>query len=247
MRIRSDWQLTPERAAIHLPSATAVIADLHLGYALARRRRGEAIPEAGIEEARAGLQALTSRSDVRRLVIAGDLVEDASGGPLALSLLIWLRDRVELLGIVPGNHDRGLSLPADLPLYPDGLLLDNWRVVHGDGPLPGGCIVQGHYHPCVRADGGVSAPCYLVAENHLVLPAWSADAAGVNVLGNPHWRRYRCCVPAGDRVLDFGVLGQLRRGHGQPRGQPAIWNGGAGLTPRLDRGRRQAGRSPRPR
>src|SRR5436309_2915696 len=30
MRVNKDWLLTPQRAALHLPTATAVIADLHL-------------------------------------------------------------------------------------------------------------------------------------------------------------------------------------------------------------------------
>src|SRR5262249_34562148 len=42
MRIHRDWLLTPERAAVHLPTATAIVADLHLGYNHARRRTGEA-------------------------------------------------------------------------------------------------------------------------------------------------------------------------------------------------------------
>src|SRR5438270_5847367 len=36
MIVHEDWLLTPVRAAVHLPTATAVVADLHLGYELAR-------------------------------------------------------------------------------------------------------------------------------------------------------------------------------------------------------------------
>ena len=39
-----NWLLTPERAAIHLPTATAVLADLHLGYNEVRCGTGEAVP-----------------------------------------------------------------------------------------------------------------------------------------------------------------------------------------------------------
>ena len=37
MRVFTDWELTPDRAAVHLPTRTAVVADLHLGYAEARQ------------------------------------------------------------------------------------------------------------------------------------------------------------------------------------------------------------------
>jgi len=45
-----------------------------------------------------------------------------------------------------------------------------------------GALVQGHEHPWMRWRPGVEGPCYLVGEEHLVLPACSADAAGGNVL-----------------------------------------------------------------
>jgi hypothetical protein len=57
----------------------------------------------------------------------------------------------------------------------------------------------------------VGGPCYLVAASRLVLPACSADAAGVNVIGARAWRDFRCCVIAEDQVLDFGPL-PVRRG-----------------------------------
>jgi hypothetical protein len=44
-----------------------------------------------------------------------------------------------------------------------------------------------------------------------VLPAYSDDAAGVNVRGDRRWRDFRCLVIAGDEVLDFGELGALGR------------------------------------
>src|SRR5262249_24855004 len=43
MRTEDDWLLTAARTAIHRPTATAILSDLHLGYAEARRRNGEAV------------------------------------------------------------------------------------------------------------------------------------------------------------------------------------------------------------
>ena len=50
MYVHEDWLLTPYRAAIHLPTATAVIADLHLGYDQVRQRGGEAVPSSSFED-----------------------------------------------------------------------------------------------------------------------------------------------------------------------------------------------------
>jgi metallophosphoesterase superfamily enzyme len=144
---------------------------------------------------------------VRRLVVAGDLFED---GRVAAEVALrpWLAEAgLELAGVVPGNHDRGLG--DDWPLLPNGFDLGGWRVVHGDGDLPAGRVVHGHFHPCVRWRG-LTAPCYLVSEERLILPAFSVEAAGVNVVGEERWRSYRCGVIAGEEVLDFGRVGALR-------------------------------------
>jgi len=111
---------------------------------------------------------------------------------------------------VPGNHDRGLRrTEPTLPLYPNGLRLGDWLVIHGDGPLPAGRSVLGHFHPCLRWSNRIAAPCYLIGEKRIVLPAFSLDAAGINVLGLCRWHGYRCAVIAGDVVLDFGEASRL--------------------------------------
>jgi putative SbcD/Mre11-related phosphoesterase len=209
----SDWLLTPERAAVHRPTATAVIADLHLGYGQVRRRSGEAVPALGLTETIAALQPLVARERIRRLVIAGDLLENSRCPGPATELQDWLaRAGVELAAVIPGNHDRGLEgTAAGFSLQAEGIVLGGWRVVHGDSNLPRGRVIHGHIHPCLRLGGKVSAPCFLVAARTLILPAFSPDAAGVNVLKDPRWQTFHCCVPVGDRVLDFGEVGLLRK------------------------------------
>jgi metallophosphoesterase superfamily enzyme len=208
-----DWLLTPARAALHLPTATAVVADLHLGYDKARLRAGEAVPARPLHDILSPLAPLIRAHGVRRLAVAGDLFESGPDRELAAGLLAWCAaEGVELAAVAPGNHDRGLAGVADLlPVRPDGFDLGGWRVVHGDGEPPPGPVVQGHEHPWVRWSHALSGPCYLAAPESLILPAFSPDAAGVNVLPRRRWRDHRCFVIAGDRVLDFGPLGELRR------------------------------------
>jgi putative SbcD/Mre11-related phosphoesterase len=220
-----DWLLTPERVAVHRPTATAVIADPHLGYDRVRRRGGEAIPQRAVAEALRPLQNVLARHELKRLVIAGDLLESARCRALTQDVLQelveWLHAaRVELIGVVPGNHDRGLDQVAiGLPLLPDGILLGDWWVVHGDGPLRPGRVVLGHYHPWLRW-GRISAPCYLVDEESIVLPAYSADARGVNVRGQGRWRRHHCWAIAGAEVLDLGAGSIIARGSADRAAHP---------------------------
>jgi putative SbcD/Mre11-related phosphoesterase len=214
MLVHGDWLLTPERAAVHLPTATAVIADLHLGYDRVRCRMGEAVPTVSLDDALSAITALQQAYQVRRLVIAGDLFEDARICAEWPDFVKWLKGSgMELAGIVPGNHDHGFpDLELAVPVCRKGLFLGAWHVTHGDGELNGKHrLVHGHFHPCFRWSGGVSAPCYLIAPQRIILPAYSEDAAGVNVLRQPTWRNYRCLVIAGNEVLDFGRLADLQR------------------------------------
>ncbi len=204
MIVHDEWLLTPARAALHLPTGTAVVADLHLGYAEARRRKGEAVPRPNLRALLEPLRGVLAH----RLVIAGDLFEAGPEPALTRALLDWLKKaRLELIGVVPGNHDRGLT-DGLLPVCPEGVVLGRWRVVHGDGELPAGAVVHGHEHPCLRWRG-VTAPCYLVGPERLVLPAFSRDAAGVNMLGEATWGDWSCAVIAGEQVLDFGRIDSL--------------------------------------
>jgi metallophosphoesterase superfamily enzyme len=154
---------------------------------------------------------LSSRIGLRRLVIAGDLFEDSTGRGLVPDLLRWLDQKeLELSAIVPGNHDRGLArAEPSLPIRPDGVRLGDWLVVHGDGRLPDGRLIFGHFHPCLRWSSHIAAACYLIGDDRIVLPAFSPDAAGGNVLGVRRWQDYRCAVIVGEDVLDFGEVGRL--------------------------------------
>ena len=171
MLVHDEWLLTPARVAVHLPTATAVLADLHLGYNDARRRDGEAVPAADLTLILAPLRPVLVSQGVRWVVIAGDLFEAGPADALADELLGWMRAAgVELAGVAPGNHDRGLHAGSHgLPVRPEGVLVGRWRVVHGDGRLPDGPVIHGHEHPCVRWSGRVGGPCYLVGERRIVL------------------------------------------------------------------------------
>jgi putative SbcD/Mre11-related phosphoesterase len=211
MRVDAEWLLTAERAAVHLPTATAVIADLHLGYERARQRSGEAVPLRTPDEVLAPLGRLALRHHVERLVIAGDLFEAGPSADVLSAFLQGLRGlRLEPVGVVPGNHDRDLSSASKvLPVVEEGVRLGGWRVLHGHGRLGRDRVILGHIHPCLTWDSRRAAPCYLVGPRRLVLPAFSADARGANVLRDRRWSKFRCGVIAGEDVLDFGPVGTL--------------------------------------
>jgi metallophosphoesterase superfamily enzyme len=232
MHVGHDWLLTPERVAVHRPSRTAVVADLHLGYCEARRRRGEAVPCASIAEQLLPLYRVLKEHNLARVVIAGDLLEDYRCNETRKAFQAWLtQHEVNWIAVVPGNHDaKGISLQnanRGWQLRPEGVRLGVWHVVHGDAALPDGPVVHGHEHPYVRwspkrrairprglrhriASSLIEGPCYLAGPQRLILPAYSAEAAGVNILSSRRWRAYRCFVVAADRVLALGEVATLR-------------------------------------
>jgi hypothetical protein len=200
-----DWLLTPFRLAVHQPTKTAVVADLHLGYSQARRQSGDAVPHVSIETQLTPLRQACAALEIRELVVAGDLFESRlDAESITRFRAIVDACRLRLAGVVPGNHDRGWRDFADkLPMMPDGVEIGGWRIVHGDCDLPGGRIVCGHHHPAWRTTNR-TMPCYLVGPNRLVLPAFSTDAAGGDV--RSRWPGYRAIVIEKDRVVDRGIL-----------------------------------------
>lgn len=187
MRIWDDWLLLPERLAIHEPSATAVLADLHLGYGEARRRLGDAIPCRAIADELAPLRTAAVRCHIRAVVVAGDLFERGFDPAIYREWLGELdRLKMRFAGLVPGNHDR-IPPDADVPILPDGYELAGWRIRHGDKEMNEERVICGHWHPAVRVNGR-KRPCFLVRGWSLILPAFSLDAAGADVDAEPRWR-----------------------------------------------------------
>lgn len=211
MIVADAWLLTPARAALHLPSKTAVVSDLHLGYAEARRRQGEAVPLRNVDQQLSALQKSIHEHGIRKLIIAGDLFEAGPRQSVLTGFRQWLEsNQIELAAIVPGNHDRGLqNLNEEMPIC-EQVCLDDWQIIHGDGERPDGRVVQGHVHPCVRLDRREAMPCFLFTDDHLILPASTPDAAGVNVIHSARWQSYQCGVICQNQVLGF-ELDHFRR------------------------------------
>jgi putative SbcD/Mre11-related phosphoesterase len=212
-RAITPWQLAPEGAAVHPRERLAVVSDVHLGYEWARGAGGDSIPAHSLGETLAKLSRVLARSAIERLVVAGDLVElprpcrETEADTARLTS--WLAARGVTLVRLAGNHD-----PRCQPPLPEALEVGGWTIAHGHLPLAAGRRIVGHGHPVLRA-GGVNAPCFLVSARKIVLPAFTANAAGGNVAGAlpGDWRRgaLHCIVPSDAGWFDFGPVVDLRR------------------------------------
>src|ERR1700710_959951 len=118
-------------------SRTALVADVHLGYAWAMRRRGQLGPliEGGVRDR---LEALVEELRPERLIFLGDLVHapkpDAPEREIVEETLKSLQTHAELI-LVSGNHDRGFGQDygaLGLTVLP-AWECEDLIAVHGDG------------------------------------------------------------------------------------------------------------------
>ena len=162
----------------------ALIADLHLGFAWAQRRRGELWPltDAG---AKLRLEALCDDLKPQILVLVGDIIHAPKPDPEEAKLigdtLESIRKRTELI-CVAGNHDRGQK-------YQPEWRSEGIRAIHGDvlpsAPEDGVLTVIGHFHPIMKLrDAATIKRCFrafLKGNGLLVLPAFSPFASGCDM------------------------------------------------------------------
>jgi len=180
-------ELHPSGAAWLPEEGTALVADLHLGFAWAQRRRGELWPltDGG---ARRALETICDELRPKRLVLVGDVVHAPRPGEEEASLIEGtlgsLRDRTEVV-CVAGNHDRGRNFAEE---WRGGGV----RAIHGDrlpeGPESGVLTVVGHFHPVMKMRDASTVKrrhrAFLQGNGLLVLPALSPFASGCDMRDN---------------------------------------------------------------
>jgi uncharacterized protein len=234
--LHEGWLLTPEAAAIRPEEATAVVADVHLGYEWSRGNAGDCVPAHSLAETVDRLERLLGRAKIRKLVVAGDLVESARPCSRTAAdvfrLNDWLHERGVELVVVPGNHDRSLSwmcarrpksaAPGPIVATSD-VSVAGWTITHGHQPCEGDRVMMGHHHPVLNV-ARFTAPCFLVGPRLMILPAFSLNAAGLDVAtakGNRRWpgHELRCVASTGAELLDFGPVQSLAAPIGRPSGR----------------------------
>lgn len=175
-------------------SQTLIIADVHLGYSWAQRRRGELGPLADFRT-REKLSRLCEQLQPTQIVFLGDLVH--APRPCAEERA-WIEETLNQLAqcaklkAVRGNHDRAFAREfGHLEIETtEAWSTETITAIHGDrltlAAIPENTtLVVGHLHPClgVRDASGASQklPVFLVTQHCVVLPAFSPFARGYDV------------------------------------------------------------------
>lgn len=198
------------------------IADLHLGYGFAQRRRGQLGPLLDDQTA-AKLDAVLDELRPAQVVLLGDTVHAPS--PIAVERE-WItaqftrwRECAEFV-FIRGNHDRALTFDFNFPTQVQ------WRAcgviaLHGDQAWPEPdaheVLLLGHLHPAIGVVDAAGVRqrirVFLTSPQMIILPAFSPFAAGLDV-----WRQKPECLAnfefdavaaTGTRTVHLGPLARL--------------------------------------
>jgi DNA ligase-associated metallophosphoesterase len=180
--------LLPQRAAFHGPTATLLVADVHLGKAASFRALGVPVPAGTTQSTLHRLEALVRGLSARTLIILGDLLhsDQAHQAGVVQALAHWRRRHPGLLmKLVPGNHDAragALAQDAGVEVLPIPAHLGPWRLLHEpDEDEASAAWIAGHVHPVhglkTRGDR-LRLPAFWRAGSGLVLPAFGDFTGG---------------------------------------------------------------------
>ncbi|MEM9063173.1 MAG: ligase-associated DNA damage response endonuclease PdeM [Pseudomonadota bacterium] len=161
------------------------VADLHLGKAeRLARQGGSLLPPYETIETLDRLEAELSAFAPRSVVLVGDSFDDLGA---ADALPEDIADRLARMAAgrrwiwIAGNHDPG---PVDLPgTYLAEHRLEGlvFRHIADPGRAPD---VSGHFHPKARLwlrGQSIRRPCFLIDENHVILPAFGTYTGGLRI------------------------------------------------------------------
>lgn len=158
-----------------------VVADLHWGYALTHRRRGNLFPEWGNEEIAERIEHLIEFYQPREMIWLGDSVHSLDGRNLAQEFIAQNADRVQFT-LVQGNHDRAWTLATTKQIT-----LGCYTLHHGDSEIvlpPDQIEIVGHWHPALSwRDGAglrLKLPALIQGARRWILPAFSPWARGMD-------------------------------------------------------------------
>lgn len=212
------WHFLPQGVLWHPGARALVIADLHLGYEHMRARGGDCLPRYSVDDVIDRLDPLFAFTACETLVVAGDVVESREAIKRGANTLGEFVEGLHSRGIRPafvqGNHDTG-----SLGGCPESLEIDGWTIHHGHSgfrtpDLEGHPEVIGHLHPALRWNGH-SYRVFLSSPRQILLPAFSTDAAGVDLADaflfpDSVWGSHECWACRDGDVLHFGTLASLR-------------------------------------
>lgn len=204
--------LLAERAAFLPDHRALLVADAHIGKALAFRRLGVPVPAGTTDATLATLSALVTRTGAAHVVFLGDLLHSAKSRAPWPAVAAWRQRHAALrLTLVRGNHDRHAGDPPaewDVACVDEPLRLGPFALAHHPEPLDGAYVLAGHVHPAAvlggRAGERLRLPCFHFGPAVGVLPAFGGFT-GMHVLPRAPGDRVYVIADDAVRALNSGA------------------------------------------
>ncbi len=180
-----EFQLTPEKALIHLATHSALLADLHLGKSAHFRKSGIAVPGQIIFNELLRLARLIKKYDLQNMYFLGDLFHSHLNNEWQI-FEDFLREHQHMnFMLIKGNHDilpnaaynRELLTVENEP-YQFGAFTLTHHPLSSEALLknPAQYNIAGHIHPGVVVHGkgrnNLKLACYHKMNQQLILPAF---------------------------------------------------------------------------
>jgi DNA ligase-associated metallophosphoesterase len=163
-----------------------VVSDLHLEKSTFLAQHGSPLAPYDSHDTLLRLEALIARYQPQELVTLGDSFHDRGAwGRLSGELKTTLQRLVEQVPYwhwIEGNHD--VALGGHAFQFRTDYATENLLFTHDRAPEHAGFQLIGHYHPKLRtriAGIRIAAPCFVVGERCLILPAFGTYTGGLDV------------------------------------------------------------------
>ncbi len=209
---QNTFWLLPEKALFWLEQNALLVADVHIGKALAFRRLGVPVPSG---TTKGNLEKLTSLIDLlkpAKLYVLGDLLHASAAQDLSVvdAMLAWRKQHAEVsIVLIRGNHDAKAGAPApklDIQVVSEPHSVQDFNLLHAppDQQLAQAPVFSfcGHVHPVVSMNGKgkdrLRLSCFVVSATHILLPAFGEFTGGFEIVRHQHNQIY---VVAGSSVI----------------------------------------------
>ncbi|WP_426430593.1 ligase-associated DNA damage response endonuclease PdeM [Winogradskyella sp. HB-48] len=190
--------LTNQRAIYWDTQKALILSDLHIGKTAHFRRHGIPVPDDILQKDLERLQQLIRHFKAKQLLIVGDLFHAENNVDMS-TFESWLAQFTSLeVTLIKGNHDRQSHLfmeKMNIKVESE-LFLKPYFFVHEPGESNSDKFtISGHLHPGILIKGKgrqrLKLPCYLVASNRIILPAFSLFT-GLHIIDIPE---HSICFP----------------------------------------------------
>ncbi|SMC45463.1 ligase-associated DNA damage response endonuclease PdeM [Moheibacter sediminis] len=171
--------LTNQRVVYWASKNILILSDLHLGKAAHFRKNGIPVPVQISLEDLNRLNLLINYFQPKQVLIVGDLIHAGANNELDFFKELIQNHHQTKFILIKGNHDRiSENKLNSLGIYHifKELVIDNLHFIHQPESSKYQTI-SGHVHPGINVEFATKRmrfPCYVVTENQLILPAFSA-------------------------------------------------------------------------